>query len=200
MDDRPEPLGLFYHAGRRLLDAFLCACFRVEVVGFDNLPVQGACLVAANHKSNWDPFLLGTVLGRRRPAYFIAKRELFHNKILGALLVAIGSVAIDRRQADVGAMRGFLNLLRDGELIAVFPEGTRKREHRLARFLPGIGFLAQKSGADIVPAFITDFGATPSLGARIRIVFGSPVKVAALAGADAQGIAYTVLQEFCKLA
>ncbi|MBI4669537.1 MAG: 1-acyl-sn-glycerol-3-phosphate acyltransferase, partial [Elusimicrobia bacterium] len=143
--------------------------------GLDYVPRTGRVLVAANHKSNWDPLLLGTVLGRIRRPYALAKAELFRNPLLGFLLDRWGAVRLCRQGADVGALKNAIALLTLGEMLIVFPEGTRKRENRLERFLPGIGYLSLKTQAPVVPVYISDFGRFPKLGSEVQIRFGKPL-------------------------
>lgn len=140
--------------------------FRVE--GMENLPSCGAVLVA-NHQSIVDiPMLLSAF---QRPVRFLAKRELGEIPLFGKAMAAAGNLFIDRddpRDAvrmlrDVGAR------LRDGRLVVVFPEGTRSGDGSIGEFRPGAFYLAQKSGAPVVPVYI-DGGrlALPKGSLRVR--------------------------------
>jgi 1-acyl-sn-glycerol-3-phosphate acyltransferase len=140
--------------------------FRVE--GMENLPSGGAVLVA-NHQSIVDiPMLLSAF---PRPVWFLAKRELGEIPLFGKAMAAAGNLFIardDPRDAvrmlrDVGAR------LRDGQLVVVFPEGTRSVDGSIGEFRPGAFYLAQKSGAPVVPVYI-DGGrrALPKGALRVR--------------------------------
>jgi 1-acyl-sn-glycerol-3-phosphate acyltransferase len=140
--------------------------FRVE--GMENLPSGGAVLVA-NHQSVVDiPMLLSAF---PRPVRFLAKRELGEIPLFGKAMAAAGNLFIDRddpRDAvrmlrDVGAR------LRDGRLVVVFPEGTRRGDGSLGEFRPGAFYLAQKSGAPVVPVYLDGgYRAIPKGGILVR--------------------------------
>jgi len=140
--------------------------FRVE--GMENLPSGGAVLVA-NHQSIVDiPMLLSAF---PRPVRFLAKRELGEIPLFGKAMAAAGNLFIDREDPrdavrmlrDVGAR------LRDGRLVVVFPEGTRSMGGSIGEFRPGAFYLAQKSGAPVVPVYIDGgYRAIPKGSIRVR--------------------------------
>ena len=140
--------------------------FRVE--GIENLPPGGVVLVA-NHQSAADiPMLLSAF---PRPVRFLAKRELGTIPLLGKAMTAAGNLFIDRddpRDA-VRMLREAGARLRDGQLVVVFPEGTRSVDGSIGEFRPGAFYLAQKSGAPIVPVYIDGgYRAIPKGGIRVR--------------------------------
>ncbi|MEK7287513.1 MAG: lysophospholipid acyltransferase family protein, partial [Elusimicrobiota bacterium] len=114
-----------------------------------------------------------TRLGRR--PYFLAKIELFRYALTGWPLSKMGGIPVNRGRADSAALRTAIALLKRGEILALFPEGTRKRENRLECFLPGVGFLSLKASVPVVPAYIAEFGSFPGLRRRVAIRFGPPV-------------------------
>lgn len=132
-------------------------------------------IIASNHKSNWDPPLLATTITLVRRPYVLAKAELFRYSFLGQFIEMLGGIKLRRGRADRDGLRNALALLARGDLLVVFPEGTRKRENRLERFLPGVGFLSLKAGVPVVPAYISEFGSFPGLGQRVDIFFGPAV-------------------------
>ncbi|MBI4668994.1 MAG: 1-acyl-sn-glycerol-3-phosphate acyltransferase, partial [Elusimicrobia bacterium] len=147
-------ISLFWqNLGRFVIEVLGRSFFSLKVSGLDYVPRTGRVLVAANHKSNWDPLLLGAVLGRIRRPYALAKAELFRNPLLGFLLDRWGAVRLWRQGADVGALKNAIALLTSGEMLIVIPEGTRKRENMLERSLPGIGYLYLKTQAPVVPVY-----------------------------------------------
>jgi 1-acyl-sn-glycerol-3-phosphate acyltransferase len=140
--------------------------FRVE--GMENLPPGGAVLVA-NHQSIVDiPMLLSAFL---RPVGFLAKRELGEIPLFGKAMAAAGNLFIDRddpRDA-VRMLREAGARLRDGRLMVVFPEGTRSGDGSIGEFRPGAFYLAQKSGAPVVPVYLDGgYRAIPKGGLRVR--------------------------------
>ena len=142
--------------------------WNLRVEGIGNLPPGGAVLVA-NHQSIVDiPMLLAAF---PRPVWFLAKRELGEIFLFGAAMAAAGNLFIDRddpRDA-VRMLREAGGRLRDGQLMVVFPEGTRSGDGSIGEFRPGAFYLAQKSGAPVVPVFI-DGGcrAIPKGSLRVR--------------------------------
>ncbi len=115
------------------------------------IPRQGAFILASNHISNLDPVLLGISSVRR--LNFMAKTELFKG-FLGFFLTELGSFPVKRGESDFGAMREALRRLKDGRVLLIFVEGTRRTGSAPSKAQPGIGFLAMKSGVPIVPVFV----------------------------------------------
>lgn len=187
-------------AAQIILETAAWALLAFRVDGLKNLPRQGGAIVAANHKSVWDPLLLAMALSRLRRPYFVAKAELFHNKMIGWLLAGLGSVPIRRQQSDLGALRALLGILKRGDVLAIFPEGTRKKQNQLFYFLPGVGFLAQKAKVPIVPVFISDFGHCPKPGGEVRIKIGAPLEPGQWRHLEPQEIAQVALNAVRRLA
>ena len=116
-----------------------------------NIPRQGAFILASNHISNLDPVLLGICSMRR--INFMAKIELFKGA-LGYVLTRLGSFPVKRGEADFGAMREALRRLKEGRVILIFVEGTRRIGNEPSKAQAGVGFLAMKSGVPIVPVYV----------------------------------------------
>ncbi|MGS0764913.1 lysophospholipid acyltransferase family protein [Syntrophomonas curvata] len=117
--------------------------------GLGKLPPNGPVIVAANHVSNWDPVIVGTALSR--PVHFMAKVELFNNVFLGKLLTALHAFPVRRGAADRRAIRQALDLLAEGEVVGIFPEGARQKVKPDIQVHGGVALLALKSGAKVVP-------------------------------------------------
>jgi 1-acyl-sn-glycerol-3-phosphate acyltransferase len=126
--------------------------FRLEDVGAEHIPSRGAAILASNHRSFLDPFVIGALA--RRPVYFMAKRELFERRLQAWLLSALGAFPVDRGAGDEQAMETALRLLERGECVAIFPEGTRIRRGPLAGPRRGVGRLALQTGAQVVPVAV----------------------------------------------
>lgn len=143
--------------------------FRLSRTGREHIPARGAVLLAANHRSFLDPWLIAVCA--RRPIYFMAKRELFDKRVQGWLLNALGAFPVCRGESDETAMETARLLLERGKAVVIFPEGTRIRSGSLDRPRRGIGRLALQTGAPVVP--ITVLGSERARrGWRIR-----PVKI-----------------------
>jgi 1-acyl-sn-glycerol-3-phosphate acyltransferase len=162
---------------------------RPEVTGADALPPHGGAMLAVNHVSNLDNYLLSAVTPR--PVWYLGKRELAQG-LVGAFNVAMGMVPVDRGGADLSALRRIAGLLRAGELVAVFPEGTRSPDGALFRFRSGVARIAHLAGVPTFPvglrgtATVWPRGRGPQLRRPARgtlaVRFGDPVPPPAAAG------------------
>ena len=123
--------------------------YRCRVEGTENLPREGAVIVITNHKSNIDPVIAGMICDR--PLRYMAKKELFGNAALRKLIVTLGAFPIDRGAGDRAALTTSLEILADGGVLLMFPEGHRKPDDAVHEFLPGVGMLALRGGAPVVP-------------------------------------------------
>lgn len=142
----------FYDFAKKVVTGFYHLCFRIRVEGLENLPKEGACVICANHKSNLDPPMLGVCIPIR--LRYMAKEELFHNRIFGNLIRALGAFPIKRGKSDVGALRAAMKMLESGECVAIFPEGGRSHANSLRRGKQGAALVAAKSGVNILPVGI----------------------------------------------
>jgi 1-acyl-sn-glycerol-3-phosphate acyltransferase len=134
-----------------LVPAFLIY-LRMQRIGREHLPRTGPLLLASNHRSFLDPFLIGTLV--RRPVYYMAKRELFEKRWQAWILNALGAFPVDRGAGDSDAMDTAREILRRGDCVVVFPEGTRMRGGPLGDPKRGIGRLALESGAPVAPVAV----------------------------------------------
>ena len=143
---------LIFWTARVFLGAAILVYFSLERTGRKNVPKKGPVILAANHRSVLDPFLIGCCL--RRPVYFVAKRELFDKRWQGWLLNRLGAFPIKRGEADEESMATARGVLERGGALVIFPEGTRHRKGPLARPKRGVGRLALETGAPVVPIAI----------------------------------------------
>ena len=124
---------------------------RFEVLGVDNVPKKGAFILASNHLSFFDPPALGCKLPRN--LHYFARDTLFIGP-LGALIRSLNSIPVDREKLDLKTLRTVLAVLKNGDPLLVFPEGTRSKDGQLAKVQKGIGLLIAKSGVPVLPARI----------------------------------------------
>ncbi|HTD58518.1 MAG TPA: lysophospholipid acyltransferase family protein [Solirubrobacteraceae bacterium] len=140
---------LLYWLVRALLVPFFLVYFRLGRIAREHIPSSGPVLLAANHRSFLDPFVIGALT--RRPVYYMAKRELFERRWQAWLLSSLGAFPVDRGTGDRDAMATARAILSRGDCLVVFPEGTRVRSGPLGHPRRGIGRLALQSGAPVVP-------------------------------------------------
>ncbi|KRC48796.1 MULTISPECIES: lysophospholipid acyltransferase family protein [unclassified Nocardioides] len=146
--------------------------------GKENVPKKGPVVIVPNHKSFWDPFFVAIVL--RRPVHFMGKAEHFEGP-MARIFLRLGAFPVRRGASDEEALETSRAILRRGDALALFPEGTRVREEGLGAPKRGAARLAIEAGAPIVPATITGTEKRRwPLPRRVRIVFGTPVSVEGL--------------------
>jgi 1-acyl-sn-glycerol-3-phosphate acyltransferase len=159
--------------------------FRLKARGIEDLPAGGFVL-AANHTSNFDPWPLAIPLFPRRQLRFMGKSELF-NPILKPILLGGGAFPVRRGQADVEAIERAVELVREGEIVVMFPEGTRRkkglRKRREARAHTGAARIAIAAGSPLVPAAIKGTDRLSRLG-PIRVAYGKPIPLDDLRDAE----------------
>ncbi|HZX48636.1 MAG TPA: lysophospholipid acyltransferase family protein, partial [Nitrospirota bacterium] len=116
------------------------------------IPLSGGVIIAANHFSYLDIPLLS--YGLNRPANFVGKKQLFTIPIVGTLLRLLGGIPIDREKIDRSALREIMKKLNSGNVVVIYPEGTRSHDGRLQPGKPGVGFIVRMSGKKVVPTAI----------------------------------------------
>jgi 1-acyl-sn-glycerol-3-phosphate acyltransferase len=154
-----------YWTLRAILVPFFLVYLRLQRVGREHLPRGGPLLLASNHRSFLDPFVIGTLV--RRPVYYMAKRELFEKRWQAWVLNALGAFPVDRGAGDRDALETARAILARGDCVVVFPEGTRVRPGPLGEPRRGIGRLALETGAPVVPVAVIGSDAVRR-GWRIR--------------------------------
>jgi 1-acyl-sn-glycerol-3-phosphate acyltransferase len=143
---------IVYRIVRAVLVPFFRVYFRLERHGAEHIPASGPLLLAANHRSFLDPFVIGAML--KRPVYYVAKKELFARGWQAWLLNALGAFPVDRGAADQDMLETARRILARGDAVVIFPEGTRIRPGGLGRAKRGVGRLALESGAPVVPVAV----------------------------------------------
>jgi 1-acyl-sn-glycerol-3-phosphate acyltransferase len=164
---------------------FVRGLYRLRVRGLEHLP-KGGFVLAANHTSNFDPWPLGIPLLPHRQLRFMAKSELF-NPVLAPLLRAGGAFKVRRGEGDMDAMRTAAELARAGEIVVMFPEGTRQkkglRKKHAARPHTGAARIALAADVPLVPAAITGTDRLSRLG-PLGVTYGEPIDLSDLEGLD----------------
>ncbi len=168
-----------YAVIKLLVTPFMRLWFGLRTSGVDRIPDEGPVVIAPNHKSFWDAFFIGVATPRH--VRFMGKTELFEGR-LGPLFVRLGAFPVRRGKADEDALETARVVLRQGGVLALFPEGTRIRDpEALGEPRSGAGRLALETGAPLVPAAISGserlfLGPLPK-PRRVRLSFGEPIAV-----------------------
>ena len=143
----------FYYVGTLLVRVLLFLFTNWQVRGRENIPRQGGLLVVANHISLADPPVLGVSLGRK--AAFVAKKELFHFRLIGYFIRGFGAFPVHRGRLDRKALRQAQQVLAQGLALIVFPEGRRSKKAQLKSAFSGTALIALRNGVPILPVGIT---------------------------------------------
>jgi 1-acyl-sn-glycerol-3-phosphate acyltransferase len=189
----PPGLGRLQDACRFIAGWAFAWHAHLTVTGREHVPRSGPVIVAANHRSMLDIPLL--VIACRRRSYLMAKADLYLNHLLGRFFHELGGFPVRREIADVRALDTALALLERGELVGIYPEGTRSQSGEMLPFLGGAAWLALRTGTPIVPCGMSGTGG-PNVGRdpatlsrwqrvwaamaprRVTIRIGSPIDVA----------------------
>ena len=173
----------FYYAVGLLSWPVIRGLFRERVHGLENLP-EGGFVLAPNHVSNLDPWPLGIPLWPQRQLNWMAKSELY-KPVIGTLISWGGAFPVRRGTGDEEAIETAVERVKDGEVVVIFPEGTRQRKglvkRRQARPRTGAARVALRAGAPLVPAAIGGTDRLLRLG-PLSVAYGPPVDLAGLEG------------------
>jgi len=161
---------MFYSIAKILVKSIITTLFRIDVQGEENIPKTGPCILCINHKSVLDPPLIGVFIPRK--LNFMAKEELFRIPILKEIIKAFGAFPVKRATADISAIKTALNLLKEGRILAIYPEGTRNKSDDLIQAKSGMTFIAIKAQVPIIPIGISG---KYRLFHKIHINIGEPI-------------------------
>ncbi|MDN7244067.1 lysophospholipid acyltransferase family protein [Planococcus shenhongbingii] len=162
-----------YAIGKSLVKTTLTPLYRFEVIGIENFPKEGGVLLCSNHIHALDPPVVG--MTAPRTVHFMAKEELFKLPILGPILPKVNAFPVKRGMSDREALRTALKVLKSGEVVGLFPEGTRSTDGVLKKGLSGAGFFALRGNADVVPCAI--IGPYKTFR-KVKVVYGEPIRMA----------------------
>ncbi|WP_028950325.1 lysophospholipid acyltransferase family protein [Sulfurihydrogenibium subterraneum] len=176
---------------------------KIEVVGVENIPLEGGCIIAANHRSHFDPPVINII--SPRPVIFLAKKELFEVPILGWFIKKAGAIPVRRDSRDTTAIKKSITLLKEGFVIGIFPEGSRARPGEFRKPQPGVGYLIEKAKVPVIPVLIEGTDKVLPVNSKIpklfkyniNVLVGKPIKFEGLSSYE--HIAEKVMHEIKKL-
>ena len=150
---------------------------KLESHGNENIPRQGGILILCNHRSYLDPFIVGSAANRE--LYFMARHDSFEMPLIGPLIAAHNAYPVRRGTADRAALRHTISLLKSGNVVLIFPEGTRSVDGTLGKAHGGVSFIAHNAGVPAIPAYlqgtILPRNAKWIHPAQLSVTFGTPI-------------------------
>lgn len=172
-----------FHFFQIICAPFIWLLYPTKFIGKKNLP-KGACIIASNHTSNMDAVTLAANTWEKK--YFLAKKELFKNKLVGFFARKWGGIKIDRAGNDVNAIKESLKVLKKGKKLVIYPEGTRNNNENMAlgEVKQGVAMFAIKAKTPIVPMFILR---KPKIFRRNKVVIGEPFELTDFYGKKLSG-------------
>lgn len=142
----------FYRFGKGLIAPIFKWLLPVRYIGFDKIDKNGGYILCCNHTSLSDPFFL--ITGFKRQLFFMAKAELFKIPVVASVLRSAGVFAVERNKGDISAIRRAEELIEDGNVLGIFPEGTRHKTGAPHKAKSGIAYIARHTRSDILPVSI----------------------------------------------
>ncbi|WP_028391568.1 lysophospholipid acyltransferase family protein [Bacillus cihuensis] len=160
----------FYTFAKNVVKIVLLPFYRAKAIGIENIPNEGGVLICSNHINNLDPPIVG--IASKRDIHFMAKEELFQIPILKGILPKVHAFPVKRGLSDREALRKGLAVLKEEQVLGLFPEGTRSKDGLLGEGLAGAGFFALRSKAAVLPCAIIG---PYKMFRPVKIVFGKPI-------------------------
>ena len=167
---------MVYRVSRFICLVVIKVLFRLEIIGRENIPDKGPFILASNHDSHLDPVVVGVASFRK--LIFLAKDELFKPPFFSTLLYLLSCLPLKRSRFDISALKQSLAVLKKGLPVAIFPQGTRKRNDGMVH--SGVGFLALKSGVPVIPVKVYNTDKALPSGkvipcfCKVKVLIGKP--------------------------
>lgn len=143
---------MLYGFGKFVTHIFVSILFKLRYEGLENIPKTSGFILASNHRRNYDPLFIAHKISQ--PIHYMAKIELFKNKFFAWVLREINAFPVSRGTGDTSALDTAREVIKSGEVLGMFPEGTRSKDGKLHRLRSGVALLAGQTGADILPCVI----------------------------------------------
>lgn len=176
---------------------------KINVIGVENIPLEGGCILAANHRSHLDPPVINII--SPRPVIFLAKKELFEIPFLGWFIKKAGAIPVKRDSRDTATIKKSIQLLKEGYVIGIFPEGTRAKPGEFRKPQAGVGYLIEKAKVPVIPILIEGTDKVLPVHQKFPILFkynidvivGKPIRFEGLTSYE--HIAEKVMHEIKRL-
>jgi len=178
-EKRPGRKRLHYAISQLAAWFLFTLVFGFRCFGRDRIPRRGGCIIACSHQSFLDPIIIG--FSSSRAVNYLARRTLFNNWLFAALIRSYGAMELERDEADVRALKRCVERLRRGEIVLLFPEGTRTRTGEIGPLKPGVFLMSSRAGVPVVPAAVEGSLKSWPRGrllpgpAPLRIAYGRPI-------------------------
>lgn len=161
-----------YNFIKELLCIVMHLMFKIEVRGTINLPENEGFLLCSNHISNFDPVLIGISIDRKLS--FMAKESLFKIPVLGYIIKQCGAFPVNRNGNEIATVKKAISILKDGNVMAMFPEGTRHKDGEFKEVKKGVGLIALKADTTVIPIRIIG---RYKLFSKIILNIGNPIHI-----------------------
>ena len=148
--------------------------YNFKIEGWENVPEKAGVIIACNHRSYADPVVI--TMPMKKPVTYMAKEELFHNKLFGAFIRFLGAFPVKRGAGDMKVIDDCVDILESGRNVVIFPEGTRSKENKVGRGKTGVALIAAKSGADVLPMGIIFEGEKLHFRSKLTLRIGKLIK------------------------
>lgn len=175
-----------YTNARRIIAPIVRRAFDVEVIGREHVPPTGGVILASNHASFLDPFVVGCTLDR--PIRYMAKSDLFRHPLTDAFFTSAGQVKVDRAAGgNEAAVDALVRVVEQGRVAGIYPEGSRSPDGRLGRGRTGVARVALRTGAPVVPLAVTSDDVMPKharfphVEKQVVVVIGEPLRYEGMA-------------------
>lgn len=162
---------MFYKVIRAIVKVILKFIYKIEVVGKENIRLEGNLVLSSNHTHILDPVVLAVIFPRQ--VHFMAKQELFKNKVLSYIFTKLGAFPINREETDLSAIRMALKVLKQDKVLGIFPEGTRVKEFDLNNVKAGTALLSVRSKSPVQPIYIEG---SYKIFSKIKVYIGEVIE------------------------
>ncbi len=158
---------------RKVVEGIYHCIYDLHFEGTENIPKNGGVIFASNHRSYHDPVFITMRVPKK--FCYMAKEELFRNKIFGKFITMLGAFPITRGTGDMAALDNAIDKVKNGQNLVIFPEGTRSYDGKVGKGKTGVALVAAKAGVDVIPVGICFEGPKLTFRKKVTIKFGKPI-------------------------